>query len=311
MPQNVVPNLPGPTGPKAFVPDNVRALSWIGMSIVASSAMTIAVRQSSLELDPRVVVMLRFGVTAAAMILWLGASTGARGRLQITRPWLHLVRGVAMAISTHLGFFAIARLDLVTATVLFFAAPIFATIFAGFLHGEHPGPRRLMAVGAGFAGVLIVLRPGFATIEPAMMAAVGSAVLFGFALVLSRPVAQADGAFSVLFSTVMLTAVISVPLSVPVWSAPTGSLTWIAVAVLVLMGNVRMIADIQAYRFGEAASLAPVVYLRLVLIGAAAYAIYGEVPDVVALIGATVIIGAALYIARREARLKKQGSTAA
>ena len=83
------------------------------------------------------------------------------------------------------------------------------------------------------------------------------------------------------------------------------------VGALIVTGITRMVADLQAYRYGEAASLAPMTYLRLIFIGAAAYLIYGEIPDGTALIGAAVIAGAAIYIARREAAIKKRNSTAA
>jgi len=148
-------------------------------------------------------------------------------------------------------------------------------------------------------------------VDPAMVIALGSAVLFGLALVLSRPLAVADGAFSALFTTTLITAIFSIPLAVPVWQMPSATTTWFAIGALIVTGIVRMAADLQAYRIGEAASLAPITYLRLVLIGGAAYFIYGEVPDPTALLGAAVIVGAAMYIARRESVIRKRNSTEA
>lgn len=303
------PHITPPRAP--FAPDNVRAISWLLLSIVASSAMTIAVRQSSLEIDSRMIVFLRFAVATALVTGFWFLPRRTSLKVQFSRPWLHLTRGLMLAVSTHLGFYAIAHLELVTATVLFFCAPIFATVFAGFLHGEVAGPRRLAAVGAGFLGVLIILRPGFGAFDPAMLTALASALLFGLALVLSRPVAEADGTFSTLLSTVWITTLMSIPLAIPVWQMPTLTATWIAVGALMVTGTVRTVADLQAYRFGEAASLAPIVYLRLVLIGGAGYLLYDEVPDATALTGAAVIVAAAIYIARREAAIKRRNSTAA
>lgn len=307
MDEPVVP--PSPVPAARFAPDNVKAISWILFSVTASSAMTIAVRQSSLEIDTRMVVFLRFTMATillAAFYIW---SRGPVGHLKFSRPVLHLVRGVLMAVSTHLGFYSVANLELVTATVLFFCAPIFATIFAGWIHGERAGPRRRVAVVIGFLGVLVVLRPGVDALDPVMLSALGSAILFGLALVLSRPLAVTDGSFSTLFSTTVVTAIFTIPLAIPVWQLPTEPVTWIAIVAIVVTGISRMIGDLQAYRYGEAASLAPISYLRLILIGAAAYFIYCEVPDGTALVGAAVIVGAAIYIARREAILKKRSLT--
>lgn len=311
MPDPVLDASPDVLTETTFAADNVRAISWMMLSVLGSSAMTIAVRQVSLELDPSMVTFLRFSITAALLLAWLILSRTARQGLQFSRPWMHVSRGLCMGFSALTGFYAIANLELVTVTVLFFAAPIFATVFAGFVHGEHAGPRRLAAVGIGFLGVLVVLRPGIDSIQPAMLSALCSSVLFALALVQSRAVAQADGSFSALFSSVTITALVSVPFAIPVWQIPTMGITWIAAAALVLTGILRLFADIQAYRFGEAASLAPMTYLRLVLIGGGGYLIYGEVPDSTAVIGAAIIIGAAIYIARREARIRKRNSTEA
>lgn len=287
---------------------NIKAILWLLLSVFASSAMTIAVRVMSFDLAPPMIVLLRFGITA---ILLLGAILVARElrtKLSFTRPRLHLIRGLCMAISTHLGFYAIANLELVTVTVLFFMVPIFATALSGFLNGEHAGPRRLAAIAVSFIGVLLILKPGYQPLNLAMFAALLSSVLFAFALVNSRRLATADGPFSVLVSSVFITALFSVPLAIPVWAMPQTMAVWGVVGMLVSTGLIRLFADIQAYRFGEASVLAPITYLRLILIGGAAYLMFGEVPDQMAILGTVIIIGSALYIARREARLARSSA---
>ncbi len=293
-----------------FVPDNIKAISWILLSVLGSSAMAIAARQASYDIDSAMIVFLRFTATAMLLVLLMVIRPTPETKLRFSRPYLHLTRGLLMGVSALLGFYAIANLELVTATVLFFCTPIFATIFAGFMHGEHAGPRRWTAVIAGFIGVIIVLRPGYATIEPAMFAALGSAILFALALVQSRPLAQADGPFSTLFATVTITALVAFPVALPVWKMPDTGFLWILVVAIIATGIIRMVADLQAYRFGEAASLAPMSYLRLVIVAIAAYVLYNEVPDGAAMIGAAIIVGSAIYIGRREAAIKKRNSTA-
>ncbi len=294
-----------------LVYDNLRAISWLLLSVFASSAMTIAVRVMSFELDPRMIVLLRFGITAILLCIAVILVADLRNKLSFRRPKEHLVRGSFMAISTHLGFYSIVHLELVTVTVLFFMVPIFATALAGFVNGEHAGPRRIAAIAVSFIGVILILKPGYQPLNIAVFAALASSVLFAIALVMSRRLASDDGPFSVLVSSVTLTTLITIPLAIPVWQLPTTAPVWGVVAVLVGTGLVRLFADIQAYRFGEASVLAPITYLRLILIGGAAYLMFGEVPDSLALLGAVIIMGSALYIARREARLKKQNSTAA
>ncbi|MHA1127948.1 MAG: DMT family transporter [Alphaproteobacteria bacterium] len=169
---------------------------WMLISVVGASAMTIAVRQASLSLDSRMIVLFRAGISTIFILIAIGMFAKLRGKMRFTRPWLHLFRGSLIAVSTQLGFYTIAHIPIATATVLFFMGPIFATVLSSVVHSEHVGPRRWAAVAAGFIGAVIVLRPGFSEFHPAMLAALGSSLLFALALTLSRHLALADGPLS-------------------------------------------------------------------------------------------------------------------
>lgn len=278
--------------------DNLRGVIWMLFSVVMASAMSVSVRWLTDELDSRMVLMLRSGITTVLIAGCLVLPFVWR-KLRFSRPRDHLIRGAFVAGSTHLGFYTLAHIPLATATVLFFTAPIFAVIIAATALGERVGPRRWSAVAAGFVGALIILRPGFIALEPAMLAALGSSILFAAALSMSRGLAQADGAMSAFVSSVVITALVTVPVAAPVWDVPTGTVAWIAVAVLVITGSARNVADLQAYRFADAAVLAPIAYLRIVFIGIAGYVLFGEVLDRYTLAGAVLIIASTLYIAHR------------
>ena len=157
--------------------ENIKAISWLLVSVVASSAMTIAVRVMSFDLDPRMIVLLRFGITAILLLVAIIALSDLRAKLSFSHPRLHVIRGLCMAVSTHLGFYAIANMELVTVTVLFFMVPIFATALSGFLNGEHAGPRRLAAIAVSFIGVLLILKPGYQPLNTALERATCSACL--------------------------------------------------------------------------------------------------------------------------------------
>ncbi len=268
--------------------------------------MTIGVRQASLTVDSRMIVLFRAAITTVFILIAVGMFARLRGQMRFSLPWLHLFRGSLIAFSTHLGFYTIAHIPIATATVLFFMGPIFATIFSSVLHSEHVGPRRWAAVAAGFIGAVIVLRPGFSEFHPAMLTAIGSSLLFALALTLSRQLASADGPLATYFSSVVITALITIPLAAPVFYIPTWGIIWIALSVVVIASAVRGYADIEAYRYGESAILAPVAYLRLVLISIAGYLMFDELPDTPTVIGASLIVSATLYIALREAKLRRQ-----
>ncbi len=302
---------PGPTAlpvEPAAERDNWRGTRWMAVSVLASSAMTIAVRGVALELDSRLVVLYRSGLTALLIVLALILISPLRKKLRFSKPWQHVIRGSFVGVSTQLGFYTIASIPLATATVLFFTAPIFATLLGMLLHGENFGARRFAAICAGFLGAIVVSRPGLGTLEWGMLTAIGSSLCFAAALTMSRNLAQADGPLSTYFSSVVATALISLPLAVPVWDVPDMALTWLAVAVLIATGVVRGVADIEAYRHAEASILAPLAYMRLVLVGIAGYLLFAETPDRMTLLGAAIIIGSTFYIARREAALRKTKS---
>ena len=284
--------------------NNWRGLKWMVLSVIASSAMTIAARIASEELDSRMVVLGRGALTLITMLALLAISTKLREKLQFTDLRGHLIRGFLIAISTQMGFYTIATIPLATTTILFFTAPIFATILAIMVHGEKIGPRRISAIVGGFAGVLIILRPGFDALELGLVTAIGSSLTFATALTMSRNLSNADGPISTYFSSVVIMVIVSIPIAAPAMTIPSLKITWIAILTLVITSTTRGISDIEAYRNADAALLTPITYLRIVLIGLAAFFFFDETPDTPTLLGATVIITATLYIAKRERTLK-------
>ena len=301
------PNQPTPLNSAnlTHTADNLRAIWWILLSVAGSSAMAIAVRDVSTQIDSRMIVFLRSGITTALIFLALVLFIGLRRKLRFSRPLKHLIRGMLIAVSTHLGFYAIANLPMATVTVLFFLAPIWATALAVIFQKERIGPRRIAAIAVGFGGAMVILRPGFGAFEPAMLSALASSMFFALALTMSRGLSKIDGSFSTYFSSVVITAAVSLPFAWPVMALPSDTRGGFALLVLVVAGAIRGFADIEAYRHGEAGILAPITYLRLVLIATGAYFLYQEIPDLFTIIGAFIVISSTLYIAIREARLKK------
>ena len=300
---------PGPTAiPVAPAPvrDNWRGLKWMLVSVLASSAMTLAARFASQDMDSRMVVLARGGLTLMAMLALFALSSNLRRKLQFTDVRAHLIRGILIALSTQMGFYTISVIPLATTTVLFFTAPIFATLLAILIHGETIGPRRIGAIAVGFAGVLIILRPGFDTLELGLITAIGSSLTFAMALTMSRNLSNADGPISTYFSSVVIMVIVSVPIAAPVFTLPELPATWLALIALVVTSSIRGIGDIEAYRHADAALLTPITYLRLVFIGLGAYAFFDETIDHPTLIGAAIIISATLYIAQRERAVQRQ-----
>ena len=243
--------LPGPGAPAAPVlplreRSNVRGLVWAFASMIGASLMSLAVRGVATQLDSSMVVMFRAGLTSILALIALIMFASLRKKLRFSMPWHHISRGALIGVSTNLGFYTIMHLPLATATVLFFTAPIFATILGVIVHKEAVGPRRIFAVIPGFVGALVILRPGFEGFQPAMLTALASASLFAVALTLSRGLANKDGVLSTYLSSVVFSVLVTLPIALPVWKIPTEPLIWAAIGVLVVASAVRGFADIQS-----------------------------------------------------------------
>lgn len=288
----------------AVTSDNRLGMGWMAFSVVTAAAMTLAVRGAAAELSSTLIVMQRaIGGLALCMIAAL-LIPSLQARLRFTAWRLHVWRGSLIGVSTMMGFYTITQIPLATATVLFFSAPIFATLLAIPIQGEKVGPRRIAAIAVGFGGVLIVVRPGTEAVSLAVLAALGSSFLFALALITSRRLSNADGPFAAYVSSAAMTVLVTSPFALPEWRVPETDWGWIALGMVVIFSLSRNIADLQAYRYAEAAVLAPLAYTRLILIAAGAYVFFSEVPDIWTWIGGAVIIAAALYIAHRERRLR-------
>lgn len=286
-------------------PDNGLGAAWMAMSVVTASAMVLAVRGMAEGVDSRMTVLLRSaGIMACVAVMML--SPRFRASLTFSNPKLHLVRGGLIAVSTQFGFYSISNLNLSTATVLSFTAPIFATLLAVPLNGERVGPRRWAAVAIGFLGCLIILRPTPAGLDWAMLSALLAAVLFALALALSRGVAAADGPAAAFVSANGLMLLIALPLALPVWELPSGAGSWGLLALLIATSAARNVGDLQAYRHGDASVMGVITYGRLVLIAAAAWVFFDEIPDAPTVVGGGVIIASTLYIAYRERAVARE-----
>ena len=265
--------------------------------------MTVSVHELAFSMDSRMIVFWR---CLLVLLLISPALLLRPENIRITKPRLHIMRGLLMAGALNLGFYALAHLPVAKATVLFFLAPAFTTLMAVPILGEKVRIRRLMAVLVGFLGAMIILRPTqLREVEIAMFAAIGCAFCFALSLLMVKKMIATESTASIFLSGPLIAGLCTFPVALPVWQTPSGDL-WAWLLLLTAGGSLRMFADIRAYSRGEAGFIAPFFYLRLVFVGIAGYFLFAEVPDGATIIGSAVIIGAMLFIAYREAMLRKR-----
>ncbi|MGQ0566053.1 MAG: DMT family transporter [Gemmobacter sp.] len=207
---------------------------------------------------------------------------------------------------------ALALTTLSTVTVIIQAAPIVVVAAAALLLGEQVGWRRWTAVGVGFAGVLLILRPGAAGFDPnALWAVLGVAGLAARDIFSRRidpglptPVVAVWGYVGVILLGVAMT----LQAGGPVWPDPAASL---AIAGASLIGLVAYWAIIEATRAGDVAAIAPFRYSRLVFGVAIGVVFFAETLDRATLAGAALVIGSGLYTLYRERMRRVEGPATA
>jgi drug/metabolite transporter (DMT)-like permease len=240
---------------------------------------------------------------ALGQAVWVLPFVVAAGRAAfVTRRLpLHLLRGLCSAATWGFYYWSFTYLDLATATVLSFTNVMFTTLLAGPLLGERVGPARWAGTLAGLAGVAVMLRPG------ADVPLVGAAIAIAAALcwcgitLTTRSLTRTDSTVTILAWLSLVVVTCSLPLAVLAWRPlGLGDLAWLVGFGLICPGIIWLVTE--ALRAGEASAVAPFQYIRLVLITAAGWALYGEVPDGWAVLGAAFILVSAIIITVAETR---------
>jgi len=241
-----------------------------------------------------------FGLVA---ILPLALRAGI-GNLKSRQPGLQLLRSAFGLVAMFTWFYALSVVPIAQATALSFTSVIFGSIGAALLLGERMRLRRWSAVLAGFAGTLVILRPGFGDVDPAALIVVLSSICWAAALLTVKRLSATDSVVCIVTWNSILLTVLSLPVAIPVWVTPsTGQLLWLSlIGLLATLGHLAMTG---AFKASDATVVLPVDYTRLLWATVIGYLAFGEIPDIWTWIGGTIIFASTTYISYREATLRR------
>ncbi|MBA4270389.1 MAG: EamA family transporter [Methylobacterium sp.] len=293
---------PPPPIPTAVAPPRRDApLRGIAFVLLASIFLTSADMVSKLltqQISPLQVSWLRY-CTFTLIMLGIVWRRGGVARLSTQRPVLQILRGIGLLASSVLFVMALRYMPLADATATGFVAPLFVTALSIPILRETIGWRRWTATLVGFAGVLIVVRPGGAGFQIASLLAVASALSWAFAMIMTRMMSRTESPLTTLaYSALVGLGLLS--LAVPfVWSPVTPTIVAMGVFIGVssTMGHWLIVL---AYRHGDASLLAPFSYIQLLWASLFGLFIFSVLPDLWTLVGAVIIAGSGLYTAHRE-----------
>lgn len=233
----------------------------------------------------------------------------ARGRAPLamvaqSRPVLQLARSGLLFLSTLFFFGAIKYIPLADATSIGFVTPLLVVVLAIPFLGEKVGIRRWAAVFVGMAGALIVIRPGFGTMQTAALLPLGSALCFSLYQIATRVLAASDPPMVTMIYSPVVGAVIATAFLPWMWEWPDAQ-GWVLLVLIGVIGCVGHLLMIQAYTFAPASLLSPFAYTQLVWSVAFGYAVFGDLPDRYTVLGAAIIAGSGLYTLYRESLKRK------
>lgn len=270
------------------------------VATAALAAMHGCVRYLSEALDVYTITFFRnlFGLVAVLpLVIRNGASS-----LRTKRFGLHALRGGTGIFAMLLWFTALAKVEIATATALSFTAALFTTIAAVIFLKERLRLRRILAIVAGFTGVLIVLRPTGDSFNLTALLVLASTMFWGTNVVIVKKLSETDRTASIVAWSSILLTLLSAPFFIMfgVWPDITQTLVLLMIGAFGTLGHLCITS---ALKLAESSAVMSLDFLRLIWSVMIGVWFFSDSIDLWTIVGASVIFGSGLYILLREAQL--------
>ena len=276
----------------------------IGIALVTATTLLFAVLDTSAKwlvqtVPVLQVVWLRFVFHTLLTTAIFMPSMG-RDLFIIKNPRLQLLRGVMLALMTGLNFFALQYLQLAETGAVQFSVPILIALISAFVLHEKLDAKKWLAICVGFAGVLIIIRPGSHAFHPAILLSIMNAMLYAGFNLMTRRLAGSDHPISTQLASAVVPSVLLAPFALWQWHAPEDALTWGILALAGLTGGLGHAASALAHRYATAAVLGPFLYQQIIYMTLGGWLVFGQIPDAAVVVGAGVVVLSGLYLLWRE-----------
>jgi drug/metabolite transporter (DMT)-like permease len=275
----------------------------MGGALLSFMLMAVAVRELLRTLGSFEIVFLRSLVSllmVLAVLPWFGMRA-----LRTRHFGVHLARNVFHYGGQFAWVYAIGMLPLATVFAIEFTMPVWTAVLAVLILGERLDRGRAVMLALGVAGILIILKPGFAQVPPAAFVMLGGSFAYAATMIATKRLAGHDTAFAVLFYMSAIQVPLGLLPALPGWVNPgLAELPWI-----IAVGASGLAAHFcltRALRAADAALVVPIDFLRLPLIAVVGVALYGEPLELTTLLGAAVIFSGTYYSIRRESRAPRR-----
>lgn len=268
-------------------------------AVACFACLDTAAKWANQSLNPIQTAAVRylgsFVLVAVCLAPWRRPQVLRSGSLR-----LQGARALFLALATLCSFLALHYLRLTQATSIAFASPLVVALLAGPMLGERIGLRRLLIVLLGFAGVLVITRPGSGEFHWAMLLSLVTAGANALYALTTRLLAGRDSSATTLFYTGLVGSILFLPALPLVWSSPGSALVWLALAGTAGFGALGHWLLILAHRHTPASVLAPFFYVQLLWAACLGFLVFGDLPDRWTLLGGAVVMSSGLLLLQQE-----------
>jgi len=292
-----------PPAPSDKVQSALKGIAFMLASTLLAAVMNSAARYISQSVHPFELIFFRnlFAFFFVLPFLWRVGF----GALRTERPWMHAGRASLNVINMMFWFTAISLAPLAEVVALGFTAPIFATILGVLIVKEVVGIRRWSAIVVGFIGAVVVLQPGFDTVQLGHGLVLMAAMMWAAILLIIKSLSRTESSITIVaYMSILMTPLSLIP-ALFVWVWPTWTeLGWLAV--IGISGGAAQYLLTQSFHEADISVVMPFDFAKLVWIALIAYIAFAEVPTLTTWIGGAIIFASGLYIARRESIKRRE-----
>lgn len=311
VPEREPPATTRPPRSKRSPSAGLRGVLWMLLGMSCIGILDGAAKYLGLRLNGVEVAWGYFVATFACVAAYTAYRAATRSspprRLRSRRPWLQVGRAACLVSSLSCLFVSLNYLPLAEATAINFTGPLFIVALSGPLLGERIDLGRWLAVAAGMAGALIVVRPGAAVFHWASLLPLVGAFFFSVFNIVTRLLRSADSILTTLVHTFGIGSVL-ISFALPfVWVTPTLAEVLVFAATGVL-GFLAHFSIVRSLELADASTVAPLNYVRLVWAIGIGFVLFGDVPGAATLAGGAIIVASGLYVACREAGAARRGA---
>jgi drug/metabolite transporter (DMT)-like permease len=247
------------------------------------------------------IVWARYAGHFIYMVLAFSPRRGA-SLLVSSQPAMQLLRSALLCTSTLIYMTALHYIPLTTAAAISFTGPFMVAALAPLVLGERVGMMRWLAIGIGFLGALVVIRPGYGAVDKAAFLVFFSALFSALYQVMTRKLAAHDRAETSI-TYIALSGFILTTIPLPfVWTTPTAPLHWLVFVGLGVFGGFGHYFLVRAFELAPAPFISPFNYGQIVGAAILGFVVFGQFPDIWVWLGSAIIAASGLFILYWERR---------